>query len=212
MKWGGVEINTSRIKNSDGSTIESRFQTVESAGGGGGSESGIHGFLAPNGMGVTGMLTNLSTGNLVPMSDTMYTYPLIMARNYTFNSIKIYCTTPLSGALCRVLIYSDLNSAPDSKIYESRDIDLSTAGIKTTLTTMTLDKGVIYWMVIHFGLAGSPLQIRSINNLTALVQGYRDNNSPYSLISSTATLGNAPSPAGAFNPSTSNMPLIALFQ
>lgn len=34
MKWGGVEINTSRIKNSDGSTIESRFQTVESGGGG----------------------------------------------------------------------------------------------------------------------------------------------------------------------------------
>jgi len=35
MKWGGVNIDTSRIKNSDGSTIESRFQTVESGGGGG---------------------------------------------------------------------------------------------------------------------------------------------------------------------------------
>ena len=35
MKWGGVSIDTSRIKNSDGSTIESRFQTVEAGGGGG---------------------------------------------------------------------------------------------------------------------------------------------------------------------------------
>jgi hypothetical protein len=179
----------------------------------GGGASGIHGFLTPSGMGVTAMVITAATNTATPFANTMYTYPIIMANDYTFNSMQIYCQASLAGGLARILIYSDLNSAPNSKIYESTNIDLSTTGTKTITNTMTFTKGTIYWMVLHFGSGGAPLLIRSMNALSTMPIGYRSNNAPYNLISkSSIPLGSAPTTFGASSVSTINAPLIALFQ
>jgi hypothetical protein len=179
----------------------------------GGGASGIHGFLTPSGMGVTAMVITAATNTATPFANTMYTYPIIMANDYTFNSMQIYCQASLPGGLARILIYSDLNSTPNSKIYESTDIDLSTTGTKTITNTMTFTKGTIYWMVLHFGSGGAPLLIRSMNALSTMPIGYRSNNAPYNLISkSSIPLGSAPTTFGASSVSTINAPLIALFQ
>jgi hypothetical protein len=179
----------------------------------GGGASGIHGFLTPSGMGVTAMVITAATNTATPFANTMYTYPIIMANDYTFNSMQIYCQASLAGGLARILIYSNLNSAPNSKIYESTNIDLSTTGTKTITNTMTFTKGTIYWMVLHFGSGGAPLLIRSMNALSTMPIGYQSNNAPYNLISkSSIPLGSAPTTFGASSVSTINAPLIALFQ
>ena len=120
----------------------------------------------------------------------------------------------MAGSSCRVLLYSNLNSNPDQKLYESTTIDLSIIGTKTITTTMTLIKGTVYWVVFHCGLGGSPLSVRSISGLTQLSIGYRSNNAPYSLIQriSTVPLGSAPTTFGTYTPSSLNSPLIAFFQ
>jgi len=183
---------------------------VPISGGGGG---GIHGFLTPTGMGVTAMILTSGTNTTVPASSTMYAYPIIMAKDYTFNSMQMYCQSLLAGSLARILVYSDLNSAPDTKLYESTNIDLSTTGTKTIINTMTFTKGTIYWMVLHCGNAGSPLSIRSMTSLTTIPIGYQSNNATYNLISKASVpLGSAPTTFGASSVSTLNAPLIALFQ
>jgi hypothetical protein len=180
---------------------------------GGGGGGGVHGFLTPSGMGVTAMVITSGTNTAVPASNTMYAYPIIMAKDYTFNSMQMYCQSLLAGANARILIYSDLNSAPNTKLYESTTIDLSTTGTKTITNTMTFTKGTIYWMVLHCGNGGSPLSIRSMSALTTMPIGYQSNNATYNLISkSSIPLGSAPTTFGASSVSTLNAPLIALFQ
>lgn len=182
--------------------------------GGGGGASGIHGFLTQSTFGVTAILTNSGTNTATPSSNTMYAYPLIMANDYTFNSMEMYCQAALTSGDCRILVYSNLNSNPDQKLYESATINLSTTGTKTITNTMTFTKGTVYWLVLHAGVAGAPLSIRSINGLTQMATGYRSNNAPYATIQQTALvpLGSAPTTFGAYTPSSLNSPLIALFQ
>lgn len=184
-----------------------------SGGGGGGGATGIHGFVTQSTFGVTAILTSSGTNTASPASDTLYTYPLIMVNDYTFNSIQIYCQSALVGGNCRILLYSNLNSNPDQKLYESTTIDLSTTGTKTITTTMTLTKGTVYWVVFHCGNGGAPLAVRSISSLTQLSLGYRSNNAPYALIqrNATAPLGSAPTTFGAYSPSSLNSPLVAFF-
>ena len=43
MKWGGVTIDTGKLKNPDGSTIETRLSTIEASRGA--DRSGIHALL-----------------------------------------------------------------------------------------------------------------------------------------------------------------------
>ena len=194
-----------RFKDSTGAVLE-----IFSASGG---ASGINGFLTQSTFGVTAILTNSGTNTATPASDTMYAYPIIMANNYTFNSMEMYCQTLLVGGNCRILIYSNLNSNPDQKIYESATIDLSTTGTKTITTTITFTKGTVYWLVYHSGTGSAPLSIRSISGLTQLSIGYRSNNATYGLIQQTSVipLGSAPTTFGTYIPSSLNSPLIALF-
>lgn len=204
-------VSGTNIKTINGTSVLGSGDLVVSGGGG---ASGIHGFITQSTFGVTAILTNSGTNTATPASDTMYAYPLIMANNYTFNSMQIYCQTALTSGTCRILVYSNLNSNPDQKLYESATIDLSTTGTKTITNTMTFTKGTVYWLVLHAGLAGSPLSIRSISGLTQMVTGYRSNNAPYSTIqqNSVVPLGSAPITFGAYAPSSLNSPLIALFQ
>lgn len=202
-------VSGSNIKTINGNSVLGSGDLIVSGGG----ASGIHGFVTQSTFGVTAILTNSGTNTASPTSDTLYTYPLIMVNDYTFNSIEIYCQSALVGGNCRILLYSNLNSNPDQKLYESTTIDLSTTGTKTITTTMTLTKGTVYWVVFHCGNGGAPLAVRSISSLTQLSLGYRSNNAPYSLIqrNATAPLGSAPTTFGAYSPSSLNSPLVAFF-
>jgi hypothetical protein len=75
--------------------------------------------------------------------------PYIPFKTHTVSSLSIECTTLLSGANSRILVYSDLNGIPDTKLIESPDLSCATTGIKSYSISHTFTKGVIYWIGVH---------------------------------------------------------------
>jgi hypothetical protein len=64
-------------------------------------------------------------------------------------ALIIRCTVGVASALGRVLIYSNLNGEPNTKLYESADLDFSTTGDKTITTAFTFLAGTTYWLAFH---------------------------------------------------------------
>ena len=52
----------------------------------------------------------------------------------------------LAGALVRILVYSDLNGVPYSKLLESTDLNAGTTGEKTYTVSFTFTAGTTYWL------------------------------------------------------------------
>ena len=76
--------------------------------------------------------------------------PFIPNQNITTSTLDITLNAAQAGSNARILIYSNLNGLPDSKIYESATLDLTTAtGIKTATTTQTFLAGTTYWIGVH---------------------------------------------------------------
>jgi len=146
MKWGGVNIDTSRIKNSDGSTIESRFQTVESAGGGGGGlQPGRH-FLAPitPGRTYTNQLTWNSYTNSYPGQNAVQAQFVIPAQDVTPISLSVNTTSAVAGSLMKIVIYTTTDYYTYNILDYSPDFDTSRAGLKTWNFGQTLRASNIY--------------------------------------------------------------------
>ena len=76
-------------------------------------------------------------------------YPFIPARTINYNSLSINVATAVASSSTRILIYADSSSLPNSKIYESVNIDTSTTGKKTILASGTFTAGTIYWIGTH---------------------------------------------------------------
>lgn len=155
MKWGGVSIDTSRIKNSDGSTIETRFQTVESAGGGGGGINGIHAMFHFPGTTITNLVGNPTTNVTATISAyDAYLSPFRPAESFSISQLGTEVTTATASGRIRIVIYS---SGTNFDFSTNRRVNLelatefmlnNTTGIKTYNLaenfTFTTDK--IYWM------------------------------------------------------------------
>jgi hypothetical protein len=54
--------------------------------------------------------------------------------------------------VCRILIYSNLNDLPNTKLYESANLPLSTTGQKTAITSFVFTAGTTYWLTLHTGI------------------------------------------------------------
>ena len=95
-------------------------------------------------------------------ANTIIAAPFIPAQNITTSNLFINVTTLFSGALCRIAIYSNVNSAPSSLLYVSSDLNMSSIGIKTAVTTFNFVAGTTYWLAIHGGTTGSA----AVNGIT----------------------------------------------
>jgi hypothetical protein len=131
---------------------------------GGGGLQGIHTFLPfPS-----GNVTSAVTSSVNPLANGAFTanrlvaYPYIPAQSFTASNIFVNVTTAVAGSLCRIAIYSDLNGYPDSRLFVSSDLDCSTTGQKTALTTFNFVAGTRYWLAFHGGATTS--------TLTAIIQ------------------------------------------
>lgn len=120
---------------------------------GGGGLQGVHALVnCPSGLGYgyTSAVTSLtSTASFNTNQNALILHPFIPARNITYTSLKINVATAAATCLTRILIYSDSNGLPSTKIYESTDLDCSTTGNKTVTITGTLTAGVTYWIGTH---------------------------------------------------------------
>jgi hypothetical protein len=126
---------------------------------GGGGLQGIHTFLPfPS-----GNTTSAVTISINPLSNSNFTanrlvaYPYIPAQSFTASNLFVNVNASAAGSLCRIAIYSDLNGYPNSLLFVSSDLDCSTNGQKTALTTFNFVAGTTYWLAFHGGATTSSL-------------------------------------------------------
>jgi hypothetical protein len=123
---------------------------VVSASGGGGGLQGVHA-LYPNtqgssAFGFNAMVVSSNMPNIVVSSNRLDVYPFIPNATLTNCSLTIGVVTLGIGVLARIVIYSSVNSFPNTKLYESANIDCSTTGDKIVLANFTFTAGVTYWL------------------------------------------------------------------
>lgn len=125
--------------------VGSTLNIPQYSGGGG----GIHALVQPD----TGRIVPITVGGTNMTSVTATTnritaIPLIPAKTFTSSNLFINVSAAAAG-FTRILIYSDVNGIPNTKLYESADLDCSTNGIKTATTSFTFNAGTTYWICTH---------------------------------------------------------------
>jgi hypothetical protein len=115
-----------------------------------GGASGVHALIQPTtGQAVSASLTGANLNTNFGTPNRLTAQPFIPANTFTSANLYINITNFGFGALARILIYSDLNGIPNTKLYESANLDCSTNGIKTATTTFTFTAGTTYWICTH---------------------------------------------------------------
>jgi hypothetical protein len=113
-------------------------------------DSGIHTIANPK---IGGVTTNLSTGAALvgagPGANILTLSPYIPNVSYTCSNLYLNVRTQVASTNARILIYSDLEFSPDTKLYESANLNCSTSGVKTATTSFAFVAGITYWLAVH---------------------------------------------------------------
>jgi hypothetical protein len=140
--------------------------------------------------GVDASITAAGTTSLSLTSiNQVIAYPFTPNKTITSSQLRINVTT-LGAGLSRILIYSNLNGFPDSKLFESADINVSATGIKSITTTFTFNAGTTYWLAYHTNIAHSITAISTGALTPVLVSNVQS--APSVAYFSPATFGSAP--------------------
>lgn len=165
----------------------------------GGGASGLQGIQAfYNGYitslnAVDSSITGANLSSYTVTSNVLICNPFTPNKTINANSLRINVTTQGgAGTFSRILIYSDLNGLPDSKLFESTDISIGTTGIKTILTSFTFTAGTTYWLAYYCN-SGHVTTGISNNALPNLVFSAGSATQPNTNITATTTFGSAPS-------------------
>lgn len=199
-------VSATNIKTINGSSVLGSGDLV--VGGGGG---GIHALVKPR----TGrrviqnIISGATTGANFTVNRLVLT-PFIPANTFTISDIIMNSNSPIAGSLCRLLIYSDNNGIPNSKLYESADLNLATSGFKIATTTFNFVAGTTYWLGFHGGAVTSNIIQNPASIMLTIANNPGSSSDNQSIFFVTASLGSAPAtitnPTAAFG----NAPWIAL--
>lgn len=134
-------------------------------------------------------------------------YPFIPANSLTIKNLFINVQSATVGGLARLLVYSDLNGVPSSKLIESTSLDCSTTGDKTFNTSFTFTAGTTYWLGLYANL-----------NITVIILDYNQmipicnqgTTGAFSILNVITTFPNAPATIGTGTLTTSSAPSINL--
>ncbi len=112
---------------------------------------GINNLLGyfPANYGISSAVVGYNANNLATSANNLLLNPFIPNKTIVSSSLNLNVVTLGVGALARILIYSDLNGLPNTKLYESSTLDLSTTGIKTATTSFTFTAGTTYWLALN---------------------------------------------------------------
>ena len=141
-------VSATNIKTINGSSV---LGSGDLAVGGG---SGIHTQLLPGGSFMGGIYTSNrlfggSNYNLSTYANNVIYVPFIPNNTFTSTELNFFCLTGSAGDENRICIYSHNGvNMPQTLLYESTDIDMSTSGTKTVNVTRTWTKGEVYWFAI----------------------------------------------------------------
>ncbi len=118
---------------------------------GGSGLQGIHAIIPLNSSAQTSSSLQSNTGGTgqVFSVNRLVAYPFIPAQSFTSSNLQLNVSTIAPGSLGRIAVYSDLNGVPDTSIFISSDLDFSTLGIKTAITSISFVAGTTYWLAFH---------------------------------------------------------------
>jgi hypothetical protein len=168
---------------------------------------GIHTLVKPSAGQSTSFLINSNTvGNMFGTANRLFTAPYIPANTITCSALYMNVNTTSVGGLARILIYSDNNGSPDTKIYESASLDCSTTGIKTATTTQTFIAGTTYWLCVHTSSTAGISCLNANVMIPIKMAGIVIQNGAYV----TATFGSAPSTFGTPTYFNGNVPYVGI--
>ena len=164
--------------------------------------SGVHVLTKP----VTGRLYNVRTNGTAvntatsTVANTISLYPFIPANSLTISNLQITVSTGTVGGLIRLLVYSDSNGVPGTKLIESTSLDTTSAAIKTYTTSYTFTAGTVYWLGYYSNLA-IPVNVYDAAQMTPISASTHF--SAFTNVTAAATFPTAPSPLGTATPVSS---------
>lgn len=172
------------------------------------STKGAHTLVPPPSGQVTSFLLN-GTGltNLTANGNRLYVAPYIPASTITCSSLYINILTAVAASLAKIVIYSDNNGVPGTKIYESASLNCASTGQKIATTTQTFTAGITYWIGVHSSsnqaYSATPLSSLIALSMIGIVV-------PATLCFTTSPFGTAPSSFGTPVYANANMPFVGI--
>ncbi|NBT62907.1 MAG: hypothetical protein EBT02_14175, partial [Planctomycetia bacterium] len=206
---GGTGTATPSLVAGTGVTITGTFpnQTINSSGGGGG---GVHILTKP----VSGRTYSIRTdsssasSSTVSVANLIYLSPFIPANALTISNLQINVVSLAAGASARILVYSDSNGVPNTKLIESTTLDCSTTGAKTYTTSYTFTAGTTYWLGVYTNNASFQMSAMSAaNTIPVSTNGFGN---AFTNVTAAATFGSAPTTLGSTSLVTGTMYVINL--
>ena len=138
--------------------------------------------------------------NFNPVSNTITLYPFIPANTLTVSNLQANVLTAIASGLIRLLVYSDLNGVPSSKLLESTSLDCSTSGVKTYTESFTFTAGTTYWLGYYANMtlnAISSVPGVELTPISAFTGGF---SAASTTVTAAATFPTAPSTLGTATP------------
>ena len=172
------------------------------------STKGAHTLVPPPSGQVTSFLLN--GGNLTSVSGTgnrLYVAPYIPASTVTCSSLYINILSAVAASLAKIVIYSDNNGVPGTKIYESTSLNCATTGIKTAYTVQTFTAGITYWIGIH---SSSTQNYSAASLSSSIALSMILGTIPATLCFTTSPFGTAPSSFGTPIYNNGLMPFVGI--
>ena len=197
---GGTGTATPSLVAGTNVTITGTFpnQTINSSGGGGGGLQGINalfnlqsGDTISNNLGGFGSFTSSALVN-----NRIALTPFLPNQNITTSNLQIEVNATQAGSNCIILIYSNSNGLPDTKIFESAALDCSTVGTKTATTTQTFTAGTTYWIGIHGQNTAILWAIQQSQSLPIKIIGNTNGGLVANYVFKDVTFGSAPASFG----------------
>ena len=189
-------VSATNIKTINGTTILGSGDLVIAGGG------GVHVLIKP----ISGRLYNArntatfgSSGSSLP-ANSIQLYPFFPANSLTISNLMINVNTAVVGGLARILVYSNLDGVPSSKLIESTDLDCSTTGTKTFTTSFTFTAGTTYWLGCYSNLTLTNVDKFPSEQTTPIA--INSFTSAFGLLTAAATFPTAPSTLGTATLST----------
>lgn len=171
--------------------------------------SGVHVLTKPVSARSYGVRTNATTANSSSSTsaNVISLYPFVPANSLTISNLQINVVSLAVGASARILVYSDLNGVPSSKLIESTNLDCSTSGVKTFTTSYTFTAGTVYWLGCYSSASASVSVLDAAQMTPISTNAF---GTAYSSVTASATFGSAPSTLGTATLSSSTTTLCAI--
>lgn len=163
---------------------------------GGGGSSGTHTPFQLGSGQIYSNIPNGSSNSTTPMSTNLiYIMPFKPAQTFTTSNIFVNVSVLGAGVNARILLYSHsaTNGLPDTKIYESANLDCSTTGVKTATTAQTFTAGTTYWLGLH---TSGVVTFAGVVVASLIQIGVDSTTAQYTSISRSVAFGSAPSTWG----------------